>query len=239
MMQGNRLNWFLAVEISQVEEEELAVRKKKTLFLLLFFTLTIGALPAFAINFNEVPLGFTDPTIGGVSFWAGNPAAVPANDTYVEDSLMPGNGYLMSGYDDGTGNSPGLYDTFIGASNGAGLWGSVSFDVALNDFLPPGSNIWVRGLLAGVDQGSASVSIGDFDYHNLSIGFVNGADKIYIWDDLSGGFGDPFNIDNFIGTPYVAPPPPPPPPAVPEPSTLALTLTGLAGAWFLNRKRNI
>lgn len=93
-----------------------------------------------AITFDEVPLGTSDPTIEGVSFWAGNP--ISWNDTYTDDGWSPGNPYLASGYDDGTGNSPGLYDTFIEVSLTGLPFASCSFDILSEYSFPPSTTLW-------------------------------------------------------------------------------------------------
>ena len=104
--------------------------------------LAIGALflaasaQATTIDFTGLH-GVTDPVVGPVSFWAGDPL-VP-NDTLVDDSVTPLNDYLMSGYADGTGNSPAAgYDTFIGVSKTGVAFGSASFDIASEYSFPMG-----------------------------------------------------------------------------------------------------
>lgn len=191
-----------------------------------------GVLNAFPITFSEVPVGTTDPTIAGVSFWAGDPAVF--NDTITDDSWTPGNPYLEYGIDDGTGNSPGLYNTFIGVNfaPAGDLFGNISFDILSESFLPGGTTLWVQGLLSGVGVESTSITVADNNYHNLNLTFASGADKLYIYDDLVGGFGDPFHIDNFdptLYTPYV----------IPEPATMLLFSSGLigVGVQYLRRKR--
>ena len=94
---------------------------------------TVGS--AMAVTFDEVPLYTPDPLIDGVQFFAGDPMLW--NDTYVDDAWSPGNPYLASGYDDGTGSSPGLYDTFIGASAQGFSFDSVALNIASEMWLPP------------------------------------------------------------------------------------------------------
>ncbi|MBI5056095.1 MAG: PEP-CTERM sorting domain-containing protein [Nitrospirae bacterium] len=199
--------------------------------LVMLISLSIASM-AFAITFSEVPLGTTDPTIDGVSFWAGDPVVL--YDTFVDDSLSSGNPYLMNGIDDGTGNSPGSYDTFIGVSAPtATLFGEVSFDILSEYQLPGGSTLWLQGLLSGAPVESLSLVVNDNSYHNMLLTFASGADTLYIYDNLNElMYGDAFHIDNFSSTPYTVPPPP----SVPEPSTLILLASGLAGAWYMRKR---
>lgn len=185
-----------------------------------------------AITFSEVPLLTTDPTIQGVSFWAGDPALY--NDTITVDFWTPGNYYLLSGYDDGTGNSPGLYNTFIGANTTGLLFSSFSFDIASEYQLPPSTTLWAIALSSGVPVDSVQLTVAgysDNSYYLMSLNYANGFDTVYIYDDLDvNGFGEAFHIDNVNFTPYQSA-------GVPEPSTLILLCSGLAGAWFLKRRK--
>lgn len=184
---------------------------------------------SFALTFEEVPVGTTDPTIDGVSFWAGDPGA--SNDAIVEDFWSPGDQYLLSGYDDGTGSSPGLYDTFIGVSSGT-LLGTVTLDVLSELVLPGGTTLVLQGRLGGLDVESISLAVTDSLYHNLSLTFSSGADTLYLYDDLNEfGFGEEFHINDFTSTAYTQPPS-----GVPEPSTFMLLASGLAGSWYLRKK---
>lgn len=186
---------------------------------------------ASAITFDEVTLGMTDPTIDGVSFWAGDPT--PEFDTYTDDYWSPSDPYLMSGFDDGTGNSPGLYDTFIGASlsTPGELFTSVSFDILSEYWLPPSTTLWAEALFGGTVVASTSMTATDNLYHNMGLSFATGFDTLYIYDDLdTSGFGEAFHIDDFNFTTFQAQP-------VPEPATILLLGSGLAGAWFVKRKK--
>ena len=217
--------------------------------------LAIGALflaasaQATTIDFTGLH-GVTDPVVGPVSFWAGDPL-VP-NDTLVDDSVTPLNDYLMSGYADGTGNSPAAgYDTFIGVSKTGVAFGSASFDIASEySFTMGGGNttLWVEAYLAGALVGSDSVVVSDSTYQNLALTIAGGFDGLRIFDDLNASsLGEPFHIDNFVYSDYQTPPPPPPLPctgpacnnAVPEPSALLLLGAGLVGMVYSKRRKGV
>jgi hypothetical protein len=200
-------------------------------------SLTIAASTAAAmstVDFSEVPLFSSDPLINGVQFFAGDPAVL--DDTYTDDFWSPGDPYLASGFDDGTGSSPALYDTFIGAHLTSGLFDTVSLDVLSEFFLPPGTTLWLVGLRGGAEVASVSLDVTDNSYHtmNLALGAVGGADTLFLYDDLDAfAFGEPFHIDDFVfntadgnGGP-----------AIPEPGTLVLFGLGLAAAGLLLRKQ--
>lgn len=195
------------------------------------------AAQAVMIDFSAFPVGTTDPSSGGVGFWAGDPGLL--HDTYVDDALTPTNNYLMSGFADGTGSSPASgYDTFIGVSKAGVAFGTVSFDIASDYFFPATTTLWVQAFLAGAPVGSDSVTVGDNLYHSLSLTLAGGADTLYIFDDLNAfNLGEAFHIDNFNYQQFVSPPPPPPP-GVPEPSVLWLVGAGLAGLVCSKRRKS-
>ena len=199
--------------------------------MLLLFTMFAASGAQAAINFNEVALGTTDPTISGVSFWAGDPSMFL--DTITGDSWSIGNAYLMNGFDDGTGKSPGFYDTFIGANPTSGLFGTVDLDVLSEYSLPGGTTFWLQGSLGGVLVEGTSLAVSDNAYHDMYLAFANGADKLYIYDNLGNGFGSSFHIDNFNATPYDDGGH-----QLPEPSTLMLLAMGLVGAWSFKKRNN-
>lgn len=202
----------------------------------LALAVVVFALPSIAmsapITFDEVALGTTDPTISGVRFQAGDPAAT--NDTFVSDDLSPGDPYLASGFDDGAGISPGLYDTFIGMSLASGQkFRSVSFQILSEFTLPVGTQLTLQGLLAGSVVESLVLPIVEDPnahvYRSMSLSFANGADQLRIFDDLDvNGFGEPFHIDNFAFQQLNG---------VPEPGSLLLLAAGLGGVGWVARRR--
>ncbi len=209
----------------------------------LFFAAT-GSLRANPIDFNEVGLFTTDPLISSVQFFAGDPLSL--NDTIVLDD-GGGDQHLLNGFDDGTGDSPGLFDTFIGAKGTGGLvFDSVTVDVAGELFLPPDTEITLWAVSGGGVVDSSSLVIADFLEHPLSVSHAAGFDTVWITDDIEFdpilGFsvGDFFHIDNFGWTEYTDPggngngtdP-------IPEPTTVLLVGMGLGGLGLtaLRRRR--
>ncbi len=202
--------------------------KKITLVLMsLFLILALtGVAKAVSIDFSEVSLGTSDPIIGDVSFWAGDPGASWPNDTWTDDAWYPGNPYLVSGFDDGIGNSPGLYDTFIGISIDPLVdpFQTCTFDIEsyLTDL---STTIYALAFSSGSQVASTSQFIDNFYYYSMSLTFATGFDTIHIYDDMNTfGVGDMFNIDNFEYAP------------VPEPATMFLLFLGLPLVCFLKRK---
>jgi len=197
--------------------------------------LAAGAQAA-VIDFSEVPLLTTDPIIGGVSFWAGDPAAF--NDTYTDDYWTAPNPYLASGHADGYLGRPSTgYSTFIGVSRTTmDLFDSVSFDIASEFNLPnPGHNttLLVQAYFAGSFVGSASVDVSDSSYHTLALASIGIFDSLRISDDVNSfGESEDFHIDNFVYTNYQANP-------APEPAMLLLLGAGLAGMAFTKRRKPV
>lgn len=216
--------------------------KKLKLFAAALSLVALGAAAAHAITFQEpgITAGITtDPVIGGVSFWAGDPTVL--NDTIVDDAITPGNNYLLNGKADGTGMSPAIgYDTFIGVSAPAGQkFGTISLDIASDyNFPDPQANtiLLIQGLLGGSLVEFTSLAVSDTNYHALSLNFASGADTLYISDNLNSfGLSEPFYIDNFEYTRFdggggLE--------QVPEPSTLLLLGAGLAGAAHWRRRKS-
>jgi len=198
------------------------MKKLKTVLAALLVSLTLAvAAQAAVITFDEVPLGSTDPTVYGASFWAGDGSLL--QDTYIDDYWTPGNAYLASGRDDLTGKSPGLFDTFIGVSLAAGTTG-VSFDILSEEVLPGGTTLWLQAYGGGSLKGSTSIFVEDSSYFTMALNAGSAIDTLFIFDELNSfGLGEAFHIDNFDAT-FDANP------SIPEPSTLVLMASGLAAA---------
>ncbi len=212
----------------------------------LFFAAT-GSLRANPIDFNEVGLFTTDPLISSVQFFAGDPLSL--NDTIVLDD-GGGDQHLLNGFDDGTGDSPGLFDTFIGAKGTGGLvFDSVTVDIAGDVYLPPSTEITLWAVSGGavVEFTTLVVVDPDFSENSVTVAFAAGFDTVWISDDLEvdpffGGppVGEFFHIDNFGWTEFTDPggngngtdP-------IPEPTTVLLVGMGLGGLGLtaLRRRR--
>lgn len=211
------------------------MRKKLNVLALAGLACLLGAQAAQAnpITFSEVAVGTTDPLIGSVQFFGGAPSML--YDTITDDSWTPGDPYLMSGIDDGTGSALGLFDTFIGAAaQGALTFASVSLDVQLETLLPGTTTITLSAYKAGVAVGSSSLAINTINnYYAMSVAVAGGFDTLYVWDDMdNGGFGEYFHIDNVAYTQWQGGTNP-----IPEPGTMLLLGTGLTGMIMRRRKK--
>jgi hypothetical protein len=204
------------------------MKRLRTIISAVLFTWAMAtAAQAVVIDFSEVSAYTSNPTILGTSFWAGDPGSY--NDTYTDDSWTPGNPYLASGRDDQTGNSPGMFDTFIGVSLAPSTT-SFSFDILSENVLPGGTTLWVQAFQGATLKGSGSVLVADNLYHSLSLNVGSDIDKLFIFDDLNSfNQGESFHIDNFTTATGAAP--------VPEPSTMLLMVSGLAGAIFWRKRK--
>jgi hypothetical protein len=196
---------------------------KKTLPYVLTLFVIIGAVtPTFAVNidFNDQTVGVTDPLINGVQFSAGDPALLL--DTLVESDVM-GENYLMNGREGS--NTTDEYVIF--ASAVGFLFNMFSVDLLTYDALPGGSEFQIEGYNGATLVASDSITIADFNYHDLDIGYASGFDRVRI----SGGLVPFFQIDNVEFTKYSSGTEP-----IPEPSTMILIAAGLVGVGF-NRIR--
>ena len=202
---------------------------KFVLAALLMSWVIAAAAQAAVINFSEVALGTSNPSIGAASFWAGNPGDF--RDTFTDDSWTPGNAYLASGRDDHTGKSPGLFGAFIGVSLPTDTY-SVSFDILSEEVLPEGTTLWLQALSGGVLKGSTSLLVSDSAYYQMALNVGSDIDTVYIFDDLNSfGLSEAFHIDNFASQTGGVP-------AVPEPSTLLLMVSALAGTLIWRRRQS-
>lgn len=185
----------------------------------------------------------SDPVVGSVSFWAGDPALI--HETYVYDDGV--NEYLLSGFLDGShaGGPASGYDTFIGVSKTGAAFGSVSFAIASEYNFPAvgGGNttLWVEAYLGGALVGSASQAVSTTDFVTLSLNIAGGFDSLRIYDDLNAfDLGETFHIDNFEYAEYQAPCTGPGcnPNPVPEPAAMLLLGIGMAGLAFSRRRKS-
>jgi len=211
-----------------------------------FVLLSFSSVMATTITFNEALVGDFDPTIGAVSFFAGDGLAF--NDTYVTDSWTPTNNYLLSGKNDGTNPNVATWwqTDFIGAALNLSdsRFDTITFDIAIEEILPGNSNSIVYGFVNSAGSGFGGVKLFSWDenhsyrnYQTLTI--ANTADYDYFsifsynlsqLDNVETGA---FHIDNFTYTTK----PIDGTPAVPEPSTIILLGLGLAGCAVWRKRR--
>lgn len=199
-------------------------------FLAMFFLCSVGSAMASTITFDEATLYSTDPTIGKVSFSAGAGSAF--NDTFVADFWTPGNPYLMSGIDDGTGQGGGFNSYFVAAAlSGGSTFKSVKLDLAVEEVLP-GSPVEIFYFFKKGGSFTGNLAyLSDTNYHTLTLDNLAGFDTFGISSlnmfDPSAGYSA-FHIDNFSYTEAST---------VPEPSTMLLLSLGIAGCAVWRRKK--
>jgi hypothetical protein len=226
---------------------------KKAIPLAIGTLFLVASAQATTIDFGiptDLIYNTTDPIVGDVSFWAGDPAQ--SHDTFVADFVSPGNNYLMSGVADGTGKSPLTgYDAFIGVDRtSSSLFGTVSVDIAADGSVPSGTALTLKAFLAGSLVGTDSFSATDSSYHTLSLALANGADTLYLFDGLNSfNISDTsFHIDNFTYADWVQTCTGPncgctgpncgQPNPTPEPAMLWLLGAGLMGLAVSRKKRS-
>lgn len=202
--------------------------------LALFLFIGVGSASATLIDFESEPLLSSNPTISGVSFFAGDP--VLSNDVFVDDYFTPGtNQYLQSGFDDGFGSTPSTYDTFIGATANSGLFSSVTLDFATQDG-DFSDTFEIKALSGTAVVGSITITPGDLLFHSYTIAAAAGFDTLHIFDtNVTSGQGAFFEIDNFDFTEWRDPGGGD---QVPEPGTMMLFGLGLLGLAASCRKQN-
>lgn len=182
---------------------------------------------AATVTFDEVPVYTSNPTINGVSFWAGDPSSF--HDTYVDNQWSSTSNYLASGVYDG--NTAGLYDTMIGVTL-ASHTQSIFFNILSEKGLPDETTFTVLAFLGDALKGSTTLTVQDNNYHGIALNAGTDIDKLIIYDDMNSfGYGEAFHIDDFGFRTAPAPD------TVPEPSTMLLFGSGLAAAMLWKRKK--
>ena len=199
---------------------------KKTLPSVLAAMFFAAGAQAATIDFSEVPLLTTNPTIGGITFTAGTDDLVNGiyNAAITDDFITPGNPYLLNGYGDGTNGTPSGGESYIGISGMK--FGVVQFLLDVINLLPA-NTIAVEAYLNNVLVHSEYLDL-DGTY---SMQLVNGFDELRLVD----GMGGSFSIDDFTYREWVAPNPNPNP--TPEPSIIGLLGLGLLGLAYARRRQ--
>lgn len=184
------------------------------------------------IDFSEVALGTTDPTIEGFGFSAGDPSSF--EDTFVDDGASPGDAHLLAGIlNIGTYVDTALIDAAAATTYG-GADKITTIDV-LATFLSPlpgGETIVLQALLNSVLQGSTSVSTATAADNALQIvldGLSFNGLRFYVERD----FGSAFYIDDLRVdvTDKQGPPQPNPVPA----TALLIGIGALGLGWARQR----
>lgn len=181
-----------------------------------------GSALATTIKFDEVDLYTENPLIGEVQFYAGPNQTW--DSTITSDWWNSGNPYLASGLYEVVADDP---VTFIGAEIlNSKLFASVSLDMAAEDALPGGSEFMLEALSGATVVDSKAISVTDDNYYQYSLTSALGFDTFRIYD----GVGNFFHIDNVNYTEHSGGP------HVPEPGTMLLLLTGLAGVGIFKKR---
>jgi len=223
----------LLLILASVRGNEMKALKKSLPSVLAAMFFAAGAQAA-TIDFSEVPLLTTNPTIGGITFTAGtdgvdsngDPAA-PFNAAITDDYINPGNPYLLNGYGDGTNGTPSGGEAYIGISGKK--FGVVQFllDVI---FLEPGNSLtveaYLNNMLVNADFLAPDPNDPPYAY---SLQLANGFDELRLVDGLGGSF----SIDDFTYREWTAPNPNP----MPEPSVIGLLGLGLLGMAYARRRQ--
>ena len=154
------------------------------------------------IDFSEVPLLTSDPTIEGVDFTAGDPLLF--EDTFTDDFVTPTDPYLVSGVEgSGAIDLPAFTDTSVintalpAAVGGNGDTATVDVDVAFFAPLASGETVRVDALLGGTVQGTTEVTTNTaaLEHLMLDLGTLSFDTLLfYVPSDL----GSAFRIDNLI-----------------------------------------
>lgn len=211
--------------LASLKGNEMKALKKSLPSVLAAMFFAAGAQAA-TIDFSEVPLLTTNPTIGGITFTAGTDDVPNSiyNAAITDDFITPGNAYLLNGYGDGTNGTPSGGESYIGISGMK--FGVVQFLLDVINLLPA-NTIAVEAYLNNVLVNTDSLDM-DGTY---SLQLVNGFDELRLVD----GMGGSFSIDDFTYREWVAPNPNPNP--TPEPSVIGLLGLGLLGLAYARRRQ--
>jgi outer membrane autotransporter protein len=160
------------------------------------------AAVVFKVDFSEVALFTTDPTIQGIAFSAGDPASF--EDTFVDDSATPTDPYLVAGLEGSGGIDLPAYNatSFVhaampGAQGGGGSAATVEVDAAFLFPLPSGETLRMEALLGGSVQGATEVTTSTSAVERLVLALGSlSFDSLMFY--VPADFGGVFRIDNLI-----------------------------------------